>query len=138
MNPDSINPEAFLKSTNVPKDGKAIAAILKAMGVESCSPKVIAQLLEFEHGYVGDIVLDAQKLAQLASHEISVADVRLAVQVRLNRSFQTPSQTDILFAQTSSTNALPLPITPDASGTQLHLPADECCLISRNFQQKGK
>jgi hypothetical protein len=84
----------------VPRDARLIALILASMGVSDVEPAVLLQLLEFAHRYTYDVLSDAlvyadHASARQASSSLSLDDVNLAIQSRVNYSFTKPPEKDV-------------------------------------------
>uniref|UniRef100_A0A7S3A6L5 Transcription initiation factor TFIID subunit 9 n=1 Tax=Rhodosorus marinus TaxID=101924 RepID=A0A7S3A6L5_9RHOD len=76
---------------DVPKDAQVMAAILKAMGVESYEDRVVNQLMELLYRYVCEIIDEARGYCEYAGKkEIGIEDVRLSIQSRISYSFTQP------------------------------------------------
>lgn len=141
----------------VPRDARLIALILASMGVSDVEPAVLLQLLEFAHRYTYDVLSDAlvyadHASARQASSSLSLDDVNLAIQSRVNYSFTKPPEKDVsplpipyrelnrilmvvdeqmLLALASTVNAIPLPPISDRHGVRL--PPAAHCLTNVNF-----
>ncbi|SPO49209.1 related to TAF9 - TFIID and SAGA subunit [Moesziomyces antarcticus] len=120
----------------VPRDARLIALILASMGVSDVEPAVLLQLLEFAHRYTYDVLSDAlvyadHASARQASSSLSLDDVNLAIQSRVNYSFTKPPEKDMLLALASTVNAIPLPPISDRHGVRL--PPAAHCLTNVNF-----
>lgn len=96
------NAEAETNPAPVPRDVRLVSLILASMGIEDVEPAVLVQLLEFAHrtcadrltcvGYTTQVLQDALVYADHASSRqggsnISIDDVQLAIQSRVNYSF---------------------------------------------------
>ncbi|CBQ71573.1 related to TAF9-TFIID and SAGA subunit [Sporisorium reilianum SRZ2] len=120
----------------VPRDARLIALILASMGVSDVEPAVLLQLLEFAHRYTYDVLSDAlvyadHANARQAGSNLSLEDVNLAIQSRVNYSFTKPPEKDMLLALASTVNAIPLPPISDRHGVRL--PPAQHCLTNVNF-----
>ncbi|EPQ31242.1 uncharacterized protein PFL1_01427 [Pseudozyma flocculosa PF-1] len=120
----------------VPRDARLMALILASMGVSNAEPEVLLQLLEFAHRYTYDVLSDALVYADHAStrqgtSSVSLDDVTLAIQSRVNYSFTTPPEKDTLLALATSLNSVPLPPISDRHGVRL--PPQQHCLTNVNF-----
>lgn len=84
----------------VPRDARLIALILSSMGVSDVEPAVLLQLLEFAHRYTYDVLSDAlvysdHANSRQAGSNLSLDDVNLAIQSRVNYSFTKPPEKDV-------------------------------------------
>ncbi|GJQ13191.1 hypothetical protein GpartN1_g4982.t1 [Galdieria partita] len=120
-----------------PEDARAIANILKAVGVESFDTRVVAQLVEFVYKYIGEVLELSKTFAQYAQREdIKQDDVKLAISSLLSKSFTQPPSRDVLLQLCRERNAVPLPAVETYVGIQL--PPKEFQLTTRNYQLKRK
>ena len=120
-------------SDNTPKDAQFVALLLKSMGIESCEPGVIPQLMELIYRYSTDVMADAQIYCEHAErNSIEVDDVRLAIQNRVNFSFTAPPSRETLMDMAAKKNAQPLPLIPESFG--IRLPQERHCLLGLNYQ----
>ncbi|SHO76529.1 Similar to S.cerevisiae protein TAF9 (Subunit (17 kDa) of TFIID and SAGA complexes) [Malassezia sympodialis ATCC 42132] len=106
------------------------------MGIEDVEPAVLVQLLEFAHRYTTQVLQDALVYADHASSRqggssISIDDVQLAIQSRVNYSFTQPPPKEMLLSLATSLNSVPLPPVSNRSG--IRLPPPEFCLTNVNF-----
>ncbi|XP_013782936.1 transcription initiation factor TFIID subunit 9B-like [Limulus polyphemus] len=123
--------------TSGPKDVQVMAAILKDMGVIQYEPRVINQMLEFTYRYVTTMLDDARLFSSHAKKKnIDVHDVRLAVQLQMDKSFTCPPPRDLLLEVARQKNNIPLPLIK--SNTGVHLPPDRYCLTTANYQAKSQ
>lgn len=121
----------------IPRDARLIALILSSMGISDVEPSVLLQLLEFAHRYTYDVLSDAlvysdHANARQAGSNLSLEDVNLAIQSRVNYSFTKPPEKDMLLALASTVNSIPLPPISDRHGARL--PAQEHCLTGVNWR----
>lgn len=120
---------------HLPKDAQVIMAIMKELGVSDYEPRVINQLLEFIYRYVTSALEDARVYANHAKKKIiDVDDVRLALQMQLDKSFTGPPPREVLWEIARVKNVNPLPIIKPHCG--LRLPPDRYCLSSCNYRLK--
>jgi len=118
-----------------PKDAQVIVQILKDMGIHDYEPRVVNQLLEFVYRYVTSILDDAKIYANHAKKKsVYVEDVKLAVQMQLDKSFTNPPPRDVLLELARIRNANPLPLIKSHCG--LRLPPDRFCLTQCNYRLK--
>uniref|UniRef100_T1J4R5 Uncharacterized protein n=1 Tax=Strigamia maritima TaxID=126957 RepID=T1J4R5_STRMM len=118
-----------------PKDALVMAAILKDMGIIDYEPRVINQMLEFAYRYVTNILDDGRVFCTHAKKKtLDVDDVKLAIQMQLDRSFTTPPPRDILIEIARQRNSIPLPLIRPHCGPRL--PPDRYCTTSCNYKVK--
>lgn len=84
----------------IPRDARLIALILSSMGVSDIEPAVLLQLLEFAHRYTYDVLTDAlvysdHANSRQAGSNLSLDDVNLAIQSRVNHSFTGAPDKDV-------------------------------------------
>ncbi|PWZ00372.1 TFIID-31kDa-domain-containing protein, partial [Testicularia cyperi] len=120
----------------IPRDARLVALILASMGISDVQPEVLLQLLEFAHRYTYDVLSDALVYADHANSRqagsaVSLNDVNLAIQSRVNYSFTAPPEKDMLLALATSINSTPLPPISDRHGVRL--PPPQHCLTNVNF-----
>lgn len=81
---------------DIPRDAKMVMTILESMGVTRCEPRVINQFLDLWYRYVVDVLGDAQTYSEHAGKPaIDCDDVKLAIQSRVNSSFQQPPPREV-------------------------------------------
>lgn len=81
---------------DMPRDAKTVKTILESMGVTRFEPRVINQFLDLWYRYVVDVLGDAQTYAEHAGKAaIDCDDVKLAIQSRVNSSFQQPPPREV-------------------------------------------
>ncbi|KAJ8902558.1 hypothetical protein NDN08_006960 [Rhodosorus marinus] len=120
---------------DVPKDAQVMAAILKAMGVESYEDRVVNQLMELLYRYVREIIDEARGYCEYAGKkELGIEDVRLSIQSRISYSFTQPPSREVLLQLGRERNSIPLPPLEDKVGIQL--PPEKHQLTSQNYQLK--
>jgi len=130
-----------MDTRDLPRDAKAMIAILKSMGVEEYEPRVVNMLIEFMHRYVSDILQDAQLYASHANKTaIDLDDVRLATQAKVNFGFTEPPPREVLLELAQSKNSVPLPLIPPEKQAKygVLLPPEEYCLTGPNYQVELK
>ncbi|SOV09851.1 related to TAF9 - TFIID and SAGA subunit [Ustilago sp. UG-2017a] len=121
----------------IPRDARLIALILSSMGLSDVEPSVLLQLLEFAHRYTHDVLCDAlvysdHANSRQASSSLSLDDINLAIQSRVNYSFTQPPEKDMLLGLASAVNSIPLPPISDRHGVRL--PPQNQCLTNVNFR----
>jgi len=119
----------------VPKEAQVVAAILKDMNVTNYEPAVVNQILEFIYRYTSQILDDSRALANYAkkNKNIEVDDVKLAIQMHVDRSFALPPPRDLLLDLARQRNSTPLPAIKAQCG--LRLPPDRYCVTATNYRQ---
>jgi transcription initiation factor TFIID subunit 9B len=81
---------------DIPRDAKMVKTILESMGVTRFEPRVINQFLDLWYRYVVDVLGDAQTYSEHAGKPaIDCDDVKLAIQSRVNSSFQQPPPREV-------------------------------------------
>jgi transcription initiation factor TFIID subunit 9B len=125
------------RNEEIPHDARAIARILKSMGVERCEPRVVDQLLGFMHRYISEILQDSLLYCEHAGRkpdQMQVEDVQLAVSTRVgdqSSSFAQPPL-EFLLELSQQTNAVRLPQINKKYGVSL--PPDQFCLTEVTYQ----
>ncbi|KAM0673288.1 Transcription initiation factor TFIID subunit 9 [Gurleya vavrai] len=95
--------------STVPRDAKVISLILRSLGIEECEPKVIVQILEFGYKYTCDVFQDAQIYSEYSNRKnISVNDVKLALQTKIGKHFVTPPPRQFMNEIAIAVNSKPL------------------------------
>lgn len=121
---------------NTPKDAQVMAAILKDMGITEYEPRVINQMLEFTYRYITNILDDARLFSSHAKKKnLDIDDVKLAIQMQMDKSFTTPPPRDILIDISRQRNNMPLPLIKPHCGPRL--PPDRYCLSACNYRMKS-
>lgn len=87
-------------------------------------------------GYTSQVLQDALVYADHAASRqggsnLSIDDVQLAIQSRVNYSFSQPPPKEMLLSLASSLNSVPLPPVSNRHG--IRLPPPEHCLVNVNF-----
>ncbi|XP_072944678.1 transcription initiation factor TFIID subunit 9 [Epargyreus clarus] len=124
------------QTKHMPKDAQVIMSIMKEVGITEYEPRVINQLLEFTYRYVTCVLDDARVFASHAKKKtIDLDDVRLAVQMQLDKSFTSPPPREVLLEIARVKNVNPLPLIKPHCG--LRLPPDRYCLASCNYRLKA-
>jgi len=131
-NAENVGPEV----KRLPKDAHVMASILRDMGIVEWEPRVINQLMEFSYNYVTTIIDNAKIFSSHARKKhIDVDDVRVAVQMYIDKNVTSPPHRDLLLEVARTKNASTLPIPKSTSG--LRLPPDRFCLTSCNLKLKS-
>ncbi|XP_026321666.1 transcription initiation factor TFIID subunit 9 [Hyposmocoma kahamanoa] len=123
------------QTKHLPKDAQVIMSIMKEVGISDYEPRVVNQLLEFTYRYVASVLDDARVFANHAKKKtIDLDDVRLAVQMQLDKSFTSPPPREVLLQVARVKNVNPLPLIKPHCG--LRLPPDRYCLSACNYRLK--
>ncbi|XP_035443875.1 transcription initiation factor TFIID subunit 9 [Spodoptera frugiperda] len=124
-----------VQAKHIPKDAQVIMSIMKEVGITDYEPRVVNQLLEFTYRYVTSVLDDARVFATHAKKKtIDLDDVRLAVQMQLDKSFTSPPPREVLLEISRVKNVNPLPMIKPHCG--LRLPPDRYCLSACNYRLK--
>mmetsp|Transcript_2846 Transcript_2846/g.6975 ORF Transcript_2846/g.6975 Transcript_2846/m.6975 type:complete len:185 (-) Transcript_2846:303-857(-) len=116
-----------------PRDAQAITKLLASMGVEQYEPRVVNMLLEFTHRYVVQVLKEANIYSEHAGKtELDVADVKLAIQSRVDTSFTQPPPREFLVDLARNKNVGPLPKIDFRPGVRL--PPEQHCMTNTNYQ----
>ncbi|CAH0589291.1 unnamed protein product [Chrysodeixis includens] len=127
--------KAMVQTKHIPKDAQVIMSIMKEVGISDYEPRVVNQLLEFTYRYVTSVLDDARVFATHAKKKtIDLDDVRLAVQMQLDKSFTSPPPREVLLEISRVKNVNPLPLIKPHCG--LRLPPDRYCLSACNYRLK--
>lgn len=119
-------------SRSFPRDAVILDQILRQMGVKEYNPRVLAQLLEFTHRYVYEILTDAQDYRDYAGRkEIDMEDIRMATQTRDSYMLTDPLPRELLLSMARHCNSIPLPQIPERFGVRL--PEEKYCLTAANY-----
>lgn len=136
MTDKSEKSKANTQAKHLPKDAQVIMSIMKEVGIAEYEPRVINQLLEFTYRYVTSALDDARVFANHAKKKsIDLEDVRLALQIQLDKSFTNPPPREVLLEIARVKNVNPLPLIKPHCG--LRLPPDRLCfakLIITNYR----
>lgn len=121
---------------NVPKDIQVMTNILKEFGLGEYDNGITNHMLEFSTKYVTTIIEDAQLYSTHAKKKsIDVEDVKLAIDLQMDRSFACPPSREITATCARQRNSLPLPTIRSSAG--LRLPPDRFSLTNPNAHLKG-
>ncbi|XP_055948364.1 transcription initiation factor TFIID subunit 9B-like isoform X2 [Argiope bruennichi] len=122
---------------SIPKDAQIIDAIVKDEGITDYEDRIINRLLEFVNKYAGNIIDDAQRLANHSNNKktIDVQDVALAISQQSNKNFITTPDKELTAIMAKSKNTMPLPQIKSSSG--MRLPPDRYSLIACNYRLKS-
>jgi len=120
----------------VPKDAQVIQAILRELGVTDYEPRIVHQMLEFVYRYVSKVVEEAHSLSQYAKKkQIDAEDVKLAVQLHVEKCFTVPPPRDLLVDIAKAKNSQSLPNIKSHNGPRI--PPDRFSLISANYKLRS-
>uniref|UniRef100_A0A7S1I293 Transcription initiation factor TFIID subunit 9 n=1 Tax=Eutreptiella gymnastica TaxID=73025 RepID=A0A7S1I293_9EUGL len=97
-----------------PTEGALIDETLQSMGITSYDPRVVQQLMEFKHRWCTDILTESVVFAEHAGRtELTVDDVKLATQAKVDYSFTPPRPLESLLKLAAAVNRVTLPEVPD-------------------------
>lgn len=117
----------------IPRDALVMDEILRQMGVREYDPRVVAQLLEFTHRYVSELIKDADDYRQHAGRDkLSLGDVQVARETRDQFSFTPSLPREITACMAKETNLRPLPAVKPRFGVVI--PPRKYCLTLPNYQ----
>uniref|UniRef100_A0AAV1UW21 Transcription initiation factor TFIID subunit 9 n=1 Tax=Peronospora matthiolae TaxID=2874970 RepID=A0AAV1UW21_9STRA len=103
-----------------PLDVLCMEQVLESMGADKFEPRVVAQLLEFVHRYVTEILVDAQEYSMFADKKtIDPDDIRLAIASRLNHHYAQVPPRELMMELADKRNAIPLPPISNEYGVRL-------------------
>ncbi|GAB6018900.1 hypothetical protein CHUAL_000557 [Chamberlinius hualienensis] len=123
-------------SKSAPKDSLVMASILKDMGIIDYEQRVINQMLEYTYRYITNILEDARVFSNHAKKKnLDVEDVKLAIQIQMDKGFASPPPRDILIDISKQRNNIPLPLIKPHCGPRL--PPDRYCLSACNYRLKA-
>ncbi|XP_030381922.1 transcription initiation factor TFIID subunit 9-like [Scaptodrosophila lebanonensis] len=121
-----------VEAQNVQKDEMIIKNMLKEQNVMEYEPHVVTQMLEFAYGYLTEILSDAKAYSVHASKTtIDLDDMKLAINIMMDKSFTEPSPRHVLVETTRQFNVEILPIPKPQFG--LRLPPLHHCQVGPNF-----
>lgn len=119
----------------LPKDATLLAVIMQSLGIEECEPQVLPLLLEYVYRHVTDTLQNATSFSEYAGrqplNELSIHDVRFAIQARSSHAFNGPIPRDLLLEIATRKNSEPLPLLRDIGQRILRLPPEEHLLIGQ-------
>ncbi|KAI9179486.1 Transcription initiation factor TFIID subunit 9 [Blastocladiella emersonii ATCC 22665] len=131
-NPAMPPPATGAAADDKPRDARLIELLLTSAGIQDCDEQVVPMLLEFAHRYVSDVLSEAMLFAEHAHRaDLSVDDVKLAVQSKVNHAFTAPPPKDFLLELSREKNAMPLPLIPERPG--IRLPPKQYTLTAVNY-----
>ncbi|CAM1310789.1 TAF9B (predicted) [Pycnogonum litorale] len=94
-------------------------------------------LLRLFSGYVTNILDEAKVYSSHAKKDsLDIDDVKLAIQLQMDKSFTTPPPRDLLVEIAKQRNSMPLPLLKPICGPKL--PPDRYCLSSSNYKLKSQ
>ncbi|KAI3868097.1 hypothetical protein MKX03_035313 [Papaver bracteatum] len=104
------------------------------MGISEYEPHVIHRFLELWYRYVVDVITDAQVYLEHASKPtLDPADIKLAIQTKVNLGFLQPPPRKVLLELARNQNKMPLP--KSITGPGIPLPPDEETLITQSDEE---
>lgn len=117
----------------LPRDAKIISLLLKNHGIDECEPKVIQMLIEFAYKHTLDILQESLIYADHAERrELSIDDIRLAIQKIVNTTFVTPPTRESLSKAAAEKNSIPLPVVDNDD--PIKLPREDQCLLAPHYK----
>jgi hypothetical protein len=136
--PALTEPNAMVSKTSVlPEQVHVIESSMRHAGLQKSdvTPQAIACLLEQARRYALELLTDAQDYGHAAhsSQEITVADLLLATEMRVDHPVEISLQLPRLNVAAARTNAAPLPSLPSQCFSGLILPPQDCQVTSRSF-----
>ncbi|KAF4146398.1 Transcription initiation factor IID 31kD subunit [Phytophthora infestans] len=103
-----------------PLDVLSMQQLLESMGADKFEPRVVAQLQEFVHRYVTEILVDAQEYSMYADKQtIDADDIRLAISSRLNHHYAQVPPRELMMELADKRNSIPLPPISNEYGVRL-------------------
>ncbi|KAL3660073.1 hypothetical protein V7S43_014995 [Phytophthora oleae] len=103
-----------------PLDSVSMRQLLESMGADKYEPRVVAQLQEFVHRYVTEILSDAQEYSMYADKQtIDPDDIRLAISSRLNHHYAQVPPRELMMELADKRNSIPLPLISNEYGVRL-------------------
>ncbi|KAL4169214.1 hypothetical protein KRP22_010137 [Phytophthora ramorum] len=103
-----------------PLDVLSMQQLLESMGADKFEPRVVAQLQEFVHRYVTEILADAQEYSMYANKQtIDPDDIRLAISSRLNHHYAQVPPRELMMELADKRNSIPLPSISNEYGVRL-------------------
>lgn len=145
-----------LDTAAVPLDARTLASILSSMGIDDYDDRVIHQLLELLYRYMAEVLTDARDVAEHARRgqsktgrggssggaaatatgeppELDLSDVKLAIELKLQREFVQPPPREVQMLHARELNAIPLPVYRGDRDT-VELPPEELQLTAPVFR----
>ncbi|CAI5746101.1 unnamed protein product [Peronospora destructor] len=120
-----------------PLDVMSIQQLLQSMGADKYEPRVVAQLQEFMHRYVTEILVDAQEYSMYADKQtIDPDDIRLAIASRLNHHYAQVPPRDLMMELADKHNSIPLP--PISNEYGVRLPPLQYQLITKEIHKQDQ
>ncbi|KUF84307.1 Transcription initiation factor TFIID subunit 9 [Phytophthora nicotianae] len=103
-----------------PLDVISMQQLLESMGADKFEPRVVAQLQEFVHRYVTEILVDTQEYSMYADKQtIDPDDIRLAISSRLNHHYAQVPPRELMMELADKRNSIPLPPISNEYGVRL-------------------
>lgn len=120
-------------SRTVPKQIKSMQSILNEMHVSDYEPRLPNQMLEFTWKYLSEVLDDARVYSEHAAKpSIDHDDVKLAISMKLARSFTEPPPKELITQIALEKNQIALPSLKPQYG--LRLPPDRYCMLQPNYR----
>ncbi|KAI9907518.1 hypothetical protein PsorP6_003502 [Peronosclerospora sorghi] len=104
----------------LPLDMISMQQLLESMGADRFDPRVVAQLQEFLHRCVTEILVDAQEYSMFADKQtLDPDDIRLAIASRLNYHYAQVPPRELMMELADKRNSIPLPPISNEYGVRL-------------------
>jgi transcription initiation factor TFIID subunit 9B len=115
-----------------PRDALILDEILRQMGVSEYNPRVIAQLLEFMHRNVLEVLQDSLDYRDHSGRkDLDIEDVKVAINTRDAMNLVDPPPREVLQGIARQCNAQPLPMIVERFGVRI--PEEKFCLTNANY-----
>jgi transcription initiation factor TFIID subunit 9B len=115
-----------------PRDALIIDEILRQMGVVEYNPRVIAQLLEFMHRNVLEVLQDSLDYRDHSGRkDLDIEDVKVAINTRDAMNLVDPPPREVLQGIARQCNSQPLPMIMERFGVRI--PEEKYCLTNANY-----
>ncbi len=104
----------------VPRDAKTVRGILASMEVSDYDEHVVHQLLELLYRHVSVVAAESAAMARHAGREVAdTEDVKLAVRMRCEFTYNAPPNRVLLARLASEVNSQPLPAIEQKAGVAI-------------------
>jgi len=123
---------------DAPRDAQLMATLLASMDVEHWEPRVVNQMLDWMARYSSEVLKDSKDFAAHAGRDsITVADVQLAIDHRLDAKSGLPSRTQALqMARQKNSKPLRTYIGEEPVRGSVLLPPFDQSLMRTNYQMR--
>ena len=110
---------SFTMSVSQPQQAAQAASVLSSMGVTSCEPRVLNQLLEFMYRESEAILKRARRYASARpdARRVEPSDVRLAISARAIHHFDQRATLEATRNKARDINSIPLPGPPQSNSS---------------------